>query len=129
MFFTNSETNTTLTNKQSHFSESDDLDELLTSHPAKKNVMNFMRVIIVDSLSLLSSPKVVTICIRMLEFCAISRDSHLLETDDFYHIMIAFFTQNDLNRKYEVSSERMCMMFFFSISKIEGTYVLRYKAC
>ena len=37
--------------------ESDDLDELLTSHPAKKNVMNFMRVIIVDSLSLLSSPK------------------------------------------------------------------------
>ena len=29
----------------------------LTSHPAKKNVMNFMRVIIVDSLSLLSSPK------------------------------------------------------------------------
>ena len=91
LFFTNSETNTTLTNKQSHFSESDDLDELLTSHPAKKNVMNFMRVIIVDSLSLLSSPKVVTICIRILEFYAKSRET------DFYHTMIAFFTQNDLN--------------------------------
>ena len=53
--------------------ENDDLDELLTSHPAKKNVMNFMRVIIVDSLSLLSSPKVVTICIRILEFYAKSQ--------------------------------------------------------
>ena len=31
--------------------------EELTRHPAKKNMMNFMRVIIVDSLSLLSSPK------------------------------------------------------------------------
>ena len=29
----------------------------LTTHPAKKNVINFMRVVIVDSLSLLSSPK------------------------------------------------------------------------
>ena len=98
------------------------MDELLTSHPAKKNVMNFMRVIIVDSLSLLSSPKVVTIYIRILGFCAKSRDSHLLETDDFYHTMIVFFTQNDLNRKVEISSERMCMMGFF-LSKIEGTYV------
>jgi hypothetical protein len=32
-------------------------EETLTNHPAKRNVMNFMRVLIVDALSLPASPK------------------------------------------------------------------------
>lgn len=32
-------------------------DDTLTNHPAKRNVMNFMRVLIVDALSLPASPK------------------------------------------------------------------------
>ena len=33
------------------------MDDSLTNHPAKRNVMNFLRVLVVDSLSLATSPK------------------------------------------------------------------------
>ena len=32
-------------------------DDSLTNHPAKRNVMNFLRVLVVDSLSLVPVPK------------------------------------------------------------------------